>query len=60
MGVINQLILPRFFTQIFWPFLNARTFKGDGLRRLMGQLAEPNSGWIPIFDPETGSGAVVF
>jgi len=27
---------------------------GDGLRRLMGQLAEPNSGWIPIFDPETG------
>ncbi|CAJ1330623.1 unnamed protein product [Effrenium voratum] len=28
--------------------------KGDGLQRLMGQLAEPNSGWIPIFDPETG------
>ncbi|CAL1162213.1 unnamed protein product [Cladocopium goreaui] len=29
-------------------------YGGDGLRRLMGQLAEPNSGWIPIFDPETG------
>eukprot|EP00438_Fugacium_kawagutii_P033457 Skav218243 [mRNA] locus=scaffold1426:42897:54427:- [translate_table: standard] len=26
----------------------------DGLKRLMGQLAEPNNGWIPIFDPETG------
>ena len=34
----------------------SRSVRGDGLRRLMGQLAEPNNGWIPIFDPETGSG----